>query len=129
MFGSLFPLGFFLMYVSNIFELINDKNVFFYLLRRPSPIGMAKIGFWIIMFLVVSIFGVLSNGYILAILYSEWYLTLESDKLALLIAFIVFGFLVWSMIGFFKGSGKYFNIIRNRTFFIKRRILNNKRTK
>ena len=78
------------------------------MLKFPS------IGIWNDMMLFVGSIAVLSNGYILAALYTDWFLD-ENDqgiKIAIFIGFVVWNFMVWKYISFLSSKqGKGFKFL------------------
>ena len=98
--GLLFPLAFPLSFITIMMEVYIDKRNFFEILRRPSPNGEANLGPWEINMKIVSFIGVLTNAYILTEGYSSWFLgDKESEKILLLLAFIVGALILWSLLG------------------------------
>lgn len=73
-FSLLFPLCWLIAFFIIISEIYLDKLVYFNLMRRPSPIGETKFGTWIIIMKIVTLLGVLTNAYILAFHYSQWFI-------------------------------------------------------
>lgn len=78
LFGLLFPLAFVIIFISNTFELIIDRETFFFLQRRPSPLGNASIGLWKGIIYLVFLLSIFTNSFIMAYLY-DWYIDTMSN--------------------------------------------------
>jgi hypothetical protein len=72
LFGLLFPLSFVIIFISNTFELIIDRETFFFLQRRPSPLGNASIGLWKGIIYFVFVLSIFTNSFIMSYLF-DWY--------------------------------------------------------
>ena len=131
-FGLLFPLSFFLVYISLILEMIIDKNDYFYFMRRPSPHGKAALGFWNTILNLVSSFAILTNCYTLAHVYDNTSagidFTNNTTKNIFFAGLIVFGFSVRfifsNMLG---GDPPEMKMLKSRQKYIKDRIIANQK--
>ena len=129
LFGILFPLAFLVFYITNILELKIDKNQYFHVNRRPSPLGFATIGLWSKMIFIISLFAVFTNAFVVCFLYTSWLKEdNESLKEGIFVIFIIFEELIRNLISNIKGkeSDKY-KTIRKRQEFIVNKILSNKK--
>ena len=128
LFGILFPLTFLFIYITTFLELFVDKNRYFKLIRRPSPLGYATIGIWAKMVYVISTLSIISNGYIFCYKYSK----IGDDEIMIkhssFVIFIILEEITRTIISMTIGAdSENFKMINRRQNFIVDKIMMNRK--